>query len=69
VEKELVGGLAQVPGKQAIFRKMVTAAVERPDGVVRQVLYPVVPGGEKTLRTLARHRGGRRGFRAGVSGR
>lgn len=54
VEKEMIDGLSQVPGKASIFRKLVTAAVGRPDGLVRDVLYPVVPGGEKTLRALAK---------------
>jgi hypothetical protein len=33
---------------------MVNAALDRPDETVRNVLYPVVPGGEKTLRALAK---------------
>lgn len=53
MEKELIGELA-VPGKRGILRRMVTAALEQPDGTVREVVYPVVPGGEKTLRDLAR---------------
>ena len=54
VEKELIGELASVPGKRGIFTKMVDAALERPDGTVREALYPVVPGGVKTLSALAR---------------
>jgi hypothetical protein len=54
VEKELIGELAHVPGKRGILGRMVNAALDRPDGTVRQVVFPAVPGGEKTLRTLAR---------------
>jgi hypothetical protein len=54
VEKELIGELASVPGKRGILRRMVTAALEQPDGTVREVVYPVVPGGERTLGELAR---------------
>jgi hypothetical protein len=50
VEKELAG----VPSKRGILRRMVTAALDKPDGTVREVVYPVVPGGERTLRELAR---------------
>ena len=54
VEKELVGGLLAVPGKKNIYSRMVSAALERPDETVREVLWPVIPGGEATLRRLAR---------------
>ena len=54
VEKELIGELANVPGKRGIFTKMVDAALEHPDDTVREALYPVVPGGVKTLSALAR---------------
>jgi hypothetical protein len=54
VEKELIGELAHVPGKRGILGRMVNAALERPEGTVRQVVFPAVPGGEKTLRTLAK---------------
>jgi hypothetical protein len=47
VEKELVGELANVPGKRGIFTRMVDAALEHPDDTVREALYPVVPGGVK----------------------
>ena len=54
VEKELIGELANVPGKRGIFTRMVDAALEHPDDTVRDALYPVVPGGVKTLSALAR---------------
>jgi len=54
VEKELIGELANVPGKRGIFTKMVDAALEHPDDTVRDAVYPVVPGGVKTLTALAR---------------
>ena len=54
VEKELIGELANVPGKRGIFTRMVDAALEHPDDTVRDAVYPVVPGGVKTLSALAR---------------
>lgn len=33
---------------------MAEAAVEKPDGVIRDVIFPVVIGGEETLRALVR---------------
>ena len=54
VEKELIGELANVPGKRGIFTRMVDAALKRPDDTVRDAVYPVVPGGVKTLTALAR---------------
>jgi hypothetical protein len=47
------------------------AAVDHPDDTVRQVLFPVVPGGERTLRDLVagyRHSGRPTGARAGRFG-
>jgi hypothetical protein len=54
VEKELTGALANGPGKRGIFTRMVDAALEHPDDTVREAVYPVVPGGVKTLAALAR---------------
>jgi TnpA family transposase len=54
VEKELLGDLASVPGKKGIFLKMCTAALDHPDEVVRDAVWPVVPGGETTLRKLVK---------------
>jgi TnpA family transposase len=54
VEKELVSDLASVPGKMGIYLKMVNAALDNPDETVRDALWPVVPGGEQTLRRLAK---------------
>ncbi|WP_433237421.1 hypothetical protein ACQPYK_28865 [Streptosporangium sp. CA-135522] len=53
VGKELIGQLTPVPGKREIFSRMVNAALERPDGTVRAVVFPAVPGGERTLKELA----------------
>ena len=52
VEQELLDDLKRVGGKQALLFGMADAAVETPDGTVREVLYPVV--GEQTLRDLVR---------------
>ncbi|MDE1675218.1 Tn3 family transposase [Nocardia gipuzkoensis] len=52
VEKELTADLKRVRGKEGILFRLAEVAVEHPDDVVRDVLYPVV--GEKTLRELVR---------------
>ena len=52
VEKEMLEDLKRVGGKQALLYRMAGAAVEDPDGKVRDVIYPAV--GEQTLRDLVR---------------
>jgi len=52
VEKELLDDLKRVTGKQAILYRIADAAVERPDGTVREVLYPAVGG--QTFKDLVR---------------
>jgi len=52
VEQELLDDLKRVGGKQALLFQIADAAVETPDGTVREVLYPVV--GEQTFRDLVR---------------
>lgn len=52
VEKELTSALRRVAGKTGILFRMAEAAVERPEGTVRHVIYPVA--GEATLRDLAK---------------
>jgi TnpA family transposase len=52
VEQDLLDDLKRVGGKQALLYRIAGAAVERPDGSVREVLYPVV--GEQTFRDLVR---------------
>ena len=52
VEQELLDDLKRVGGKQAILYQIADAAVEHPDGTVREVLYPVV--GEQTFKDLVR---------------
>jgi hypothetical protein len=44
--------LRRVRGKEGILFRLAEAAVEHPDEIVREALYPVV--GEKTLRELVR---------------
>ncbi|MFI8186509.1 DUF4158 domain-containing protein [Actinacidiphila glaucinigra] len=46
VEKQLTAELKKVRGKEGILFKLATAAVDKPDEVVRRALFPVV--GEKT---------------------
>ncbi|MFE6159278.1 hypothetical protein ACFQ7F_10250 [Streptomyces sp. NPDC056486] len=50
VEKQLTAELKKVRGKESILFKLATAAVGKPDEVVRRAQFPVV--GEKTLREL-----------------
>ncbi|MFQ5853144.1 MAG: Tn3 family transposase, partial [Candidatus Binatia bacterium] len=52
VVKELLEDLRRVRGKTGILFRIAEAAVNYPDGVVRDVLYPVA--GEQTLRDLVR---------------
>jgi hypothetical protein len=42
VVDELLGDLQKVHGKTTLLFKIAEAALEQPDGVVREVLYPVV---------------------------
>lgn len=50
VEKTLFKELKKVANKTGVLRKLVAAAIDQPDGIVRDVLYPVV--GEQTLKNL-----------------
>jgi hypothetical protein len=54
VEGELLADLKRVPGKEGLLFALGEAAVAHPDETVRQALYPVVPGGEQTLKELVR---------------
>ena len=49
---ELLGDLQKVHGKTTLLFKMAEAALEQPEGVVREVLYPVVS--EQTLSDLVK---------------
>jgi hypothetical protein len=53
VEKELLDDLKRVTGKTAVLFRIAEAAVERPDGRVRDVVFPAA-GGEQKLRDLVR---------------
>jgi TnpA family transposase len=52
VEQAFIQDLKRVSGKTNLLFQLAEAAVEHPDGIVREVLYPVV--GEQTLRDLVR---------------
>lgn len=52
VEKELLADFKEVRGKTGLLFKLAEAAVDHPDGVVHEVLFPVV--GEQTLRELVK---------------
>ena len=52
VVDELLGDLQKVHGKTTLLFKMAEAALEQPEGAVREVLYPVVS--EQTLSDLVK---------------
>jgi hypothetical protein len=52
VVEELVGDLQKVHGKTTLLFKMAEAALAHPEGVVKEVLYPVVS--EQTLANLVK---------------
>lgn len=52
VEKELLEDFRKVRGKTGVLFKMAEAALEHPDGVIEDVLYPVV--GVQTLKDLVK---------------
>jgi TnpA family transposase len=52
VERELLDDLKRVTGKQNLLFELANASLSNPDGVVRDVVFPVV--GEQTLRDLVK---------------
>ena len=50
VDRELLDDLKRVTGKQNLLFELAGAALDHPDGIVREVVFPVV--GEQTLRDL-----------------
>ncbi|SHE40489.1 Transposase and inactivated derivatives, TnpA family [Seinonella peptonophila] len=52
VEKEMLQDLKKVNGKHALLFRMAEKALEYPEGIVREVLYPVV--NEQTLEDLVK---------------
>jgi hypothetical protein len=52
VDRELLDELKRVTGKQNLLFDLAGAALEKPDGTVREVVFPVV--GEQTLRDLVK---------------
>jgi hypothetical protein len=52
VDRELLDDLRRVTGKQNLLFEVAGAALEKPDGIVRDVVFPVI--GEQTLRDLVR---------------
>jgi hypothetical protein len=49
---EMIGELQRVDGKTALLFRIAEAALDNPDGVVREVLFPLV--GESTLAALVK---------------
>jgi len=52
VERELLDNLKRVTGKQSLLFELADAALDRPDGIVRDVVFPVVS--EQTLQSLVK---------------
>ena len=52
VERELLDDLRRVSGKQNLLFQVADASLDQPDGLVRDVVFPVV--GEQTLRDLVK---------------
>jgi TnpA family transposase len=50
VDRDLLDDLKRVSGKQNLLFELAGAALDQPDGIVREVVFPVV--GEQTLRDL-----------------
>src|SRR6266568_8398033 len=51
VEQELLADFRRVTGKTGLLFRVAEASVERPDGIVRDVVFPAV-GGERVLHEL-----------------
>ena len=65
VEEELLAALQRVPGKTDLLFQLAEAVLAKPDGRVRDVVYPVV--GEQTLQNLvAEHQASGQTFRRRV---
>ncbi|GGA58993.1 putative transposase [Kroppenstedtia guangzhouensis] len=52
VEKEILHDLKRVHGKTGLLYRLAETALEHPDGIVREVLFPVIQ--EETLRSLVK---------------
>jgi len=52
VERELIEDLKRVSGKHNLLFQLAEAALDHPEGIVKEVVYPVV--GEQTLRDLVK---------------
>ena len=51
-DKELLEDLKRVTGKNNLLFQLARAALEHPEGIVKDVIYPIVP--EQTLRDLVK---------------
>ena len=54
IERELIDDLKRVSGKPTLLFDIADASLGKPDGTVREVIFPVV--GEQTLKDLVRER-------------
>lgn len=50
VEKEIINEVKKVTGKTGILCKLAETSLNNPDGVIRQVIFPIV--GEETLKNI-----------------
>jgi hypothetical protein len=52
VEQHVINEIRKVSGKENLLFEIANASLTRPDGIVREVVFPVA--GEQTLRDLVR---------------
>ncbi|PRX41754.1 uncharacterized protein DUF4158 [Nonomuraea fuscirosea] len=52
VTEELINAFKRVSGKENLLFTIADASLTKPDGTVREVVFPAVRGGEQTLREL-----------------
>lgn len=49
-DKKLIGALKKIEGKQTILLNLAKVAIDNPDGIIKEVIYPVV--GSETLQEI-----------------
>ena len=64
VEKRILAEIRKTSGKDRLFERLLEAALENPEGTVREVLFPIV--GEERLRDLLREFRARGSYRQEV---
>ena len=61
VEKRILAEIKKTSGKERLFERLLEAALENPDGTVREVLFPIA--GEERLRDLLKEFRAKRSYR------